>query len=355
MNLSELFTPAAIAANYTEAASNAVPYLGSGLFTARKQAGLDLKWIKGYRGVPVSLAPSAFDAKATFRSRIGVSKIETEMPFFREGYKIKEKDRQEILRAVSSNDPYAETVINHIYDDVQDLIAGADVVPERMRMQLLFPEDGDVGIEIKANGVDYTYDYDPNDSWKGTNYTALTGTDVWTDTANADPFKQIETVANTMAAERGSTLKYMVMNTATFNLMKATDAVKNRWLTVTGRSMGYLTKDEAKQVIAATTGIEIVIYDKLYKDEDGTSHKFVPDGYVALIPEGSLGQTVYGTTPEEADLAGSSNAEVSIVNTGVAITREVTTHPVNVNTFASEIVLPSYERMDEVACMKVIA
>lgn len=355
MNLSELFTPAAIAANYTEAASNKVPYLGAGLFTARKQAGLDLKWIKGYRGVPVSLAPSAFDAKATFRSRIGVSKIETEMPFFREGYKIKEKDRQEILRAVSSNDPYAESVIEHIFDDVQDLIAGADVVPERMRMQLLFPTEGSMAVEIKANGVDYAYNYDPNGDWKATNYTALTGTDVWTDTANADPFKQIETISNTMAAERGAALAYMVMNTYTFNLLKATDAVKNRWLTVTGRTMGYLTNDEAKQVIAATTGMQVIVYDKLYKDEDGTSHKFVPDGYVSFIPEGALGQTVYGTTPEEADLAGNSDAEVSIVNTGVAITREVTTHPVNVNTFASEIVLPSFERMDEVACCKVIA
>ena len=107
MNLTELFTPKIIAANYTEAASNAIPYLGSGLFPSVKRAGLDLAWIKGHKGLPISLKPSAFDAKATFRDRIGVSKLETEMPFFREGYKIKEKDRQEILRAQSSNDPYA--------------------------------------------------------------------------------------------------------------------------------------------------------------------------------------------------------------------------------------------------------
>lgn len=92
MNLTELFTPKIIAANYTEAASNAIPYLGSGLFPSVKRAGLDLAWIKGHKGLPVSLKPSAFDAKATFRDRIGVSKLETEMPFFREGYKIKSTD-----------------------------------------------------------------------------------------------------------------------------------------------------------------------------------------------------------------------------------------------------------------------
>lgn len=54
-------------------------------------------------------------------------------------------------------------------------------------------------------------------------------------------------------------------------------------------------------MIASTTGIQIVIYDKLYADEGGASHKFVPDGYVSFIPEGALGKTAYGTTPEEAD------------------------------------------------------
>ena len=43
------------------------------------------------------------------------------------------------------------------------------------------------------------------------------------------------------------------------------------------------------------------------------------------------------------------------MNTGVAITVETTVNPVNVNTYASEIVLPSFERMDEVAVMKVTA
>ena len=101
--------------------------------------------------------------------------------------------------------------------------------------------------------------------------------------------------------------------------------------------------------------MDIVIYDKMYRDEDKVAKAFVPDGYVCFIPDGSIGGTWYGTTPEEADLQGSGKADVSIVNTGVAITRIVEEHPVNINTFASEIVLPSFERMDEVAVMKVIA
>ena len=74
---------------------------------------------------------------------------------------------------------------------------------------------------------------------------------------------------------------------------------------------------------------------------------------MALIPAGTLGETCYGTTPEEADLMGKSIAQVQIVETGIAVTQIVDPHPVNLNTFASEIVLPSYERMDEVALLKV--
>ena len=80
----------------------------------------------------------------------------------------------------------------------------------------------------------------------------------------------------------------------------------------------------------------------------------MPNGYVCLVPDGTLGSTWYGTTPEEVDLRGASSAEVSIVNTGVAITRILQEHPVNINTFASEIVLPSFERMDEVAVLNVL-
>lgn len=353
MNFREFFTPEAIAAQWEEAASNKTPYLGAGLFPARKKAGLDLSWLKGYKGLPVSLAPSAFDAKATFRDRIGVEKVETEMPFFREGFKIKEKDRQELLRAQDSNDPYALEVLDRVFDDANNLIDGANVVPERMIMQLLFPDGGDAGISISANGATYVYNYDSNGAWKTTNYKALSGTALWSAPTTADPFKDFKSAKDAVRSKTGTELTRAIMNTTTFNLLAATNAVKNRYLSTNGLSLGYLTDDEVRSVVQGTSRIDIAIYDKQYKDESGATKSFVPDGYVALIPDGSLGSTWYGTTPEEADLMGSGAADVSIVSTGVAITVEHTVNPVNVNTFASEIVLPSFERMDEVFVLKV--
>lgn len=356
MNLFELFSPAAIAANWTESASNRIPYLGEALFPAKKKAGLDLKWIKGAKGVPISLMPTAFDAKATFRDRIGIEKLETEMPFFREGFKIKERDRQDILRALDSNDPYAAAAIARVFDDSTELIEGANVVPERERMQLLFPINGNAGITIKANGVDYTYNYDPNGTWKTNNYFALSGTALWTAPSTADPFNDIQTAKDAVRARTGTDLSIAVMNNATFKLLRSINAIKNRYLSTNGLALGYLTDNEIIAVLKDAAGLNgVVVYDKQYRNESKVAAKFVPDGYVALLPEGALGATWYGTTPEEADLMGKTDAQVALVNTGVALTQIIDQHPVNVNTFASEIVLPSFERMDEFALLKVIA
>lgn len=357
INLLEFFKPAEIAANWTEVYSNSIPYLGAGLFTASKKAGLDLAWIKGAKGLPISLMPSTFDAQATFRDRIGVSKIETEMPFFREGYKLKEKDRQDLLRVSESTDPYATAIIANVYDDVNDLIQAANVVAERERMQLLFPIGGEMGISIKANGVDYTYDYDPNGTWKSGNYFATTGTTTtvsnWSDTAHSDPLNDIKKAKDAVRAATGSELAVAIMNSATFNLMMQSASIKDRFMTTTGRAFSYLTEGEVKAVVFDTVGVQIAVYDKMYKDENKTAQRFVPDGYVSLVPAGTVGKTWYGTTPEEADLRGGLNADVAIVNTGVAISRIVEPHPVCINTIASVIVLPSFERMDEVAVLNV--
>jgi len=350
MDFTTIFTPASIAMHWGETASNRIPYLGGNFFPAQKKAGLDLKWIKGQNGLPISLMPSAFDAKATFRDRIGVAKVETEMPFFREGFKIKEKDRQDILRAQDSNDPYAVAVLAALYKDADNLIMAADVVAERERMALLFPDSGNMVIVFKANGVDYSYNYDPNGTWKTNNYKPLSGNKLWSASATADPIGDIIERKQAISGLTGAVIRYAVMNSTTAKAMYACDSVKDRWLAINGRAVGTMIPAEGRAVVDGATEVAVVVYDKQYKDESGVAHKFVPDGYVSLLPEGTVGNTWYGTTPEEADL----REKCVIVNTGVAVTQIKDEHPVNVNTFASEIVLPSYEGMDDVAVLKVL-
>ena len=355
MNLTEfrkLVTPKVIAANWTEAASNKIPYLGETLFPSKQKAGLDLKWIKGYKGLPTSLMPSAFDAKTTFRGREGIKFTETEMPFFREGFRLGEKDRQDILRIQEKGDPYMDDALRRVFDDAANLLDGALVVAEREIMQLLFPEGGDVGITIEANGVSYTYNYDPNGDWKRDNYLVVGSDYTWDKPNAADPLGDIQQAQDKIKAQGGEGVM-IAMNNVTFKLFRSIKQIKDMF-TINGVAAGYLTDAMIVDVLKDALNLTgIIVYDKQYKDESGVTHKFVPDNYVAVLPAGALGNTWRGTTPEEADLMGSGQADVAVVNNGIAIKQIVETDPVNLFTIASEIVLPSYERMNEVALIKV--
>lgn len=353
MNIRDAYTSKAIALVNTEVASNRIAYLGAGLFPAKKKMGLDLKWVKTSKGLPVSLAPSNFDAVSTLRSREGFKLTETEMAFFRESMLVKEADEQEIMRVKDSTDPYAAEVLSRIFDDANTLVDGANVVPERMIMQLLAPSDGSPKISIEANGVTYAYNYDPNGTYKTNNFASLTtDTDKWSDTTNSDPMDDIATALDAVEAETGERPSIMIVSRKTMDYLKQNAKIKSAILAQNTTATVFMNDNRVKEVFSNELGIRIIVYSKQYKKEDGTAAKFYPDGFATLIPDGALGNTWYGTTPEERTLMGSGEADVSIVNTGVAVAVTTTSDPVHTKTTVSEIVLPSYERMDSTYVIK---
>ena len=301
MNIRDAYNAKAIALVQTEVASNKIAYLGAGLFPAKKKMGLDLKWIKTSKGLPVSLAPSNFDAVSTLRSREGFKLTETEMAFFRESMLVKEADEQEMMRVQDSTDPYAADVLSRIFDDANTLIDGANVVPERMIMQLLAPSDGSPKISIEANGVTYAYNYDPNSTYKTNNYADVTTTDTdkWSDTTNSDPMDDIATALDAVEAQTGERPSIMIVSRKTMDYLKQNEKIKSAILAQNTSATVFMNDNRVKEVFSSELGISIIVYSKQYKKEDGTVAKFYPDGFATLIPAGALGSTWYGTTPEE--------------------------------------------------------
>ena len=68
-----------------------------------------------------------------------------------------------------------------------------------------------------------------------------------------------------------------------------------------------------------------------------------------------MGETVYGTTPEEADLLGGNSniLDGEVLEKGVAITTWKETDPVCVSVKVSEVVAPSCPRIDQIYIVKV--
>ena len=353
MILSDVFTAESVAANWTEAASNATLYYGAGLFPAKKKAGLDLKWICGNKGLPVSLAPSAFDTKSSLRDRIGIKLNKAEMAFFRESMLVKEADEQEILRVQDAGDPYAVDVQERVFDDAQTLIDGANVVPERMIMQLLAPLGGKMGIEIQADGVDYTYNYDPDGSWKKQHYLELKGAAKWSASDTCDPMQVLEDAMDAQETLSGNRPAVVLMSKATFQMMKQSKKLRDNILSQNLTANVNYSTARVKAYVEEELQVTLVIYSKQYRKEDGTAAKFYPDNILMLLPDGELGSTYYGTTPEERTLMQDIGADVTLVNTGVAVAVTRTNDPVHTKTTVSEIVLPSFERMEECYAIEV--
>lgn len=353
----QMFDAKALAMYWTDVNSHMNdPYIGGSLFPSAKRTGLDLAWIRGVNNLPVALQPAAFDTKAPLRDRIGVTKIETEMPFFREAMRIGEKDRQDIQTYLAAGDQFAAPIIQRLYDDTAGLIDGANIQPERMIMSLLY--QGKINITASVDSgrdVTYNYNYDVDGTWASNNNLALSGTDTWTkaNAATNNPIGTLLKAKEYMAEKYGVTVTRALMNTATLKNMLLSESIKKA-MNPLGASSIILTTAQAKAYVETETVLTIMTYDKMFKNEEQVDTKFYPDNYVTLLPGYSLGNTWYGTTPEEFDLmTGNTDASVSIVNTGVAVTTYKEPHPVNVVTVVSEIVLPSFERMSDVYVIKV--
>ena len=346
MTIFDYFTSKALAAYYNtrQADMNSNNFLGDELFPARKKVGLNLKFIKGSKGLPTALSLSAFDVKSTKKERIGFESVQTQMPFFKNDMLIDEELRQELLIAIESgNSDYVNTILTNIFDDTITLLDAAAVARERMRMQLLATGK----IVMANNGQEYTYDYGLESNQ------LYTPAKLWS-AADSDPLSDIiamQDVIENKGFARPS--RAITSRKVIRNLMKNAGIKEAIYVMSNGKVT--LTEDAVVSYLRENAHINIAVYDKAYQDENKAAQRYLPEDLFVLIPEGPLGNTWFGTTPEEADLrSGATSAQVEIVDTGVAITTTKETDPVSVDTKVSQVCLPSFEAADQIMIADVM-
>lgn len=337
-------TASNIAGYFNALQENVNSTLGESIFPARKQLGTKLSYIKGASGQSVALKAAAFDTNVTIRDRVSAEIHDEQMPFFKEAMLIKENDRQQLnLVKDTGNESLINTIVAGIFNDNVTLVNGARARLEAMRMQVL--ATGKIAFTSDGVNKDIDYGVKPDHKKQVSNS--------WAE-SNATPLADLEDAIET-ARELGLNPERAIMNSKTFGLIrKAASTVKAiKPLAGDGSSV---TKAELQNYVADNYGVEIVLENGTYRNEKGEVSKFFPDGHLTLIPNGALGNTVFGTTPEESDLFADNtvNADVEIVDSGIAVTTTKTTDPVNVQTKVSMVALPSFERLDDVYMITVI-
>lgn len=330
-----------IAAYWSELTQDRAPYLGETLFPNSKKLGLDLKWLKGSKGLPVVLKLSAFDAQAVPRERIKFDKISAEMPFFKESLYIDEELRQELNKVLETgNQVYIDSIMNRVFDDTVSLTESAAVSRERMRMMLLTTGT----ISMASNGQSYTYDYGLDEDQKPTVTTS------WSD-ETAPIIDDIRTWQNEREDATGTRPTRGMLSRKTWNYLLKNEEIRNGILG--NNSAAPVSDAQVRTYLMSMLDLDLTVNSKRYKDETGAVKAYVPDDLIVLFPTGTLGNTWFGTTPEESDLMSSSITNVSIVDTGVAVTTMQRVDPVNVETKVTQICLPSFEQADTVVIADV--
>lgn len=325
---------------WEEDAKQREPFLLEAFFAERKQIGIDIALLKGKKPNVRPLDLSAWDVKVNPIIRGSISKVETEMPFFKNSLNINERQRQELLKVIATgNEQYINAVIDNIYNDNKTLLEDAAVTREVMRAQLLTTG----AIAMSSNGQSVSYDF----GVPAGNKITLESTAKWDAPSTADPIKDITTWQDQIENATGNRPTILVMNRVTLNLMLACNSVKNA-IYVLANGTVTPTEAELKKYVLAQTGCTIYVYNKGYHAQGSNSFtKFVADNVVALFTEGNLGEFVFGTTPEEADLMGGSDADVEIVDLGVALSTYKEKDPVSVSTKVSMVGMPTLEKADE--------
>lgn len=326
-----------VASYWNETNANSVPFLGETLFPHNKKLGLTLSWLKGSKGIPVSLKLSAFDAKAVPRARMGLDKATADMPFFKESMYVDEKLRQELNKVIESgNQAYIDAVMNRVFNDEATLIESAAVARERMRMMLL--TTGTISIASNGQAYDYNYGIDTAQKKTVTKDWSDPTADIIGDIAAWQEDREIAVgVKPTRAICDRKTWGYMLKNTA---IVKSIFALSD--------GSAHVSNSKLRDFLADELELEVVVYSKKYKDETGAVKPYVPADTFVLFPEGDLGNTWFGTTPEESDLMASGVENVAIVDDGVAVTTMKSYDPVNVETKVTQICLPDFPTADQI-------
>ena len=341
MTIFELVTSDQITAYWETQAQNRAPYLGEELFPSQQKLGLNIKWIKGSQGLPVVLKPSAYDVAAKKRDRIGFDKLNMDMPFFKEATYIDEELRQELNKVLETgNQAYIDSIMNQVFNDTTNLLEGAAAQRERMRMMALTTGK----ISMKANGQNYDYDYSVPENHM------IDSSSAWSN-PTATIIDDIRDLMDLIEDETGVRPERAVCSRKTFGYIRKNNEIRQAILG--SNATAPVSDTKIFDYIMDELKLDVVVYNKKAKDEKGTEFQYVADDTFVIFPQGKLGNGWFGTTPEQSDLMAGSAANVSITDTGVAVTTSKKIDPVNVETKVSMIYLPSFEAADQVGIIDV--
>lgn len=314
------------------------PRVGESLFPPRKVQSLEFDVLKAGSKIPIAASVHSFDTEAEIGSR-EASKGAQELGFIKRKMQLKEKDLIALRNPRSAEEQsYLE---QEVYNDIDTLVNGVEARVEAMRMEVV----ADGKITIQENNLDFAVDYHVPAEHKE----VLSGSQLWSD-FSSDP---IANMLKWSAALDVKPTRALTSNDVVAALLKH-PAIKDLF-----KTMGMLpTEGNLNTILQAFKLPMLATYDEYYRKQkaDGKYQRlrYFPNHKIVFLPPETLGESIYGPTPEESRLLASGTNDYKVGNVFATVYEE-NLDPVSTWTKACATAMPSFPEADNVFQAAVLA
>ncbi|MEC1714756.1 major capsid protein [Schinkia azotoformans] len=327
-------------------------YLHEILFPARETSELNIDIVREGSRLPVMAQIAELGTQVEYGSREGMTGQRIEIPKIQRGRAMDEKLVRTLLQGSLRNNEVAEIRRTQL-NDADYAVDSIKARKEWIAMQSITTG----GVTYSEGGVQLSVDF----GFTAEQKPVLSGTDLWSDTANSNPLDDIMGWVNTFA-DKGITLPRALASRQVISYLLQN---KNLRIAYHGDPSGtanppQLNKAQLDELFASQGLPKIVAYDTQARTENKalssgklafTNVRMAPQNRFVMLPDGPLGHYLWAESTEE--MMSDIQAEATDSN-GIYVFRKINEHPIRVETIGVNLAFPSLGLNDSVVTATVL-
>lgn len=293
---------------------NPKPKILEQLFPSRKTEALEVKMLKGANNLPVSASIHGFDSETEIDQREAASYDLAELALIKRKRKLSEK---EIIQLEQPRNTIEEReAIQRIYNDVDTLQDSVLTRIEAMRGEALATGK----LVVNENNFKTTIDYGVPSNHKAAF--------VWS-SGTPNILSDLDVAINKIVDDTGFTPTRALTSKKNVNIMLKDEKIRKA---IFGVNSDRLLSVKELNIFLQTLGLpQVASYDEKYRTLNAkgmyTAKRYFPETSFVLMPDGNMGETLFGLTAEELELRKREGVDISAIG-NVIIEQYATNDPV---------------------------
>lgn len=326
-------------------------YLQDLLFPARQTSELTVDVIREGSRLPVMAQVAQLGTEIEFGAREGMTGDRVTIPKIQRGRAMEEKLVRLMLQG-SLRAPEVEEIRRTQLDDASYAVDAIKARKEWLAMQAISTGM----VQYAEGGVQFAADFGYTSEQKP----VLSGTDLWSDTANSNPLEDIQLWVD-QAADKGVSLTRAVTSNKIISLLKQNVNLRKQYFGDPSGSANppQLNNAQLNGLFESLGLPQVVAYDTQARVENRaltggkvafSNVRMMPQNRFVLLPPNELGNFLWATTTEEmmAGIEGEPNSN------GIFVFRDIEKNPIVAKTMGVNLAFPAFGLNDAVVSATVI-